>query len=71
MKVNAISQVTPFKGVAKVETKKAEVAKQTSPIEKAPMPIQLLAPPLTWPIPGIKTKINNTSEVKYIQIVYL
>lgn len=38
MKVNAISQVTPFKGVAKVETKKAEVAKQTSPIEKAPMP---------------------------------
>ena len=24
-----------------------------------PIPIQLLAPPLTTPIPGIKTKINN------------
>lgn len=38
MKVNAISQVTPFTGVAKAETKKVGVEKQTNPIEKAPMP---------------------------------
>ena len=34
MKVNAISQVTPFTGVFKTETKKVGVENQTNPIKK-------------------------------------
>ena len=39
MKVNPISQLTPFTSVKEVETKKkAEVTTQSNPAEKAPMP---------------------------------
>ena len=35
-------------------------------MENEPKPIQLLAPPLTTPIPGIKTKINIINAATYI-----
>ena len=38
-------------------------------MEISPNPIQLLAPPLTIPIPGIKTIINNSKD--YIIIIFL
>jgi hypothetical protein len=35
-------------------------------IEKEPIPIQLLAPPLTTPMPGIKTSTSNIKPIIYI-----
>ena len=38
--------------------------------EKAPIPIQLRAPPRTSPIPGTRTSINRTKLVKKKGVAY-
>ena len=74
MKVNAISQVTPFTGVFKTETKKVGVENQTNPIKKSPMPsaetlqamvgVRPTKLPVAKPVPVAHTNYEASKLIK-------